>query len=1253
MRKSCNACFMLVANVSAAILLSTLCLSSFADAQTNPCTTGTWASTAYTPTTAEDLTTKVYGGMVAGNVAGTYGGSGTTELNISVENGYSSSYSGTSETPIAVSVNATNARLFGAVFRDETIYLKGTTDTPITFQYNNLSNNKVSGANACGLAGLVYAGKSLQIDNAVFSNNTATANSTYIMGSVVSSYINRNSYLNNVTVSNNTASGSQVGGIVSAMSGEDKLSEGRYFSVMGTTAFTGNSSTGTLLTTVKDGQNMRAIEGGAFHCEPILFLGGKSGQANAGGATITFSNNTGTATATEAGVSGGAVFANRSTYVETDDNTITFTGNTATGNTEAYGGGLYAGRCSVSTATSYEIKLAGSNNTLMFDSNKAVANSGKAYGGAIAALKTTSSATSTTIPVNISLEASNTYTFTNNSVLGTTEALGGAIYAGNDLSIAGKSSFTGNTVTATGTAATTYAQGGAIYAIGNLTIAGTSSDKIVFSGNAVSGGRTSNYIGGSWGGAIYVENKNIGSATEKVTVNIDNATFTDNTTTKYAGAVGTYGVNGVTISNSAFSGNTSGYQGGAVQLWQTNGDISISNTSFTNNSTGKQGAGGALMIGAYRPGTYPEHAVPITISLSDVTFNNNEGSRGAGVYINNGTTNVDGKYTTLNLSGTNVFDGNKSTATFEDDKFGAGGGAIMANSNGTMTGSNTFTNNKAQESSGGAFSVTGAWTIGGNTLFENNTALNSGGAVFHATSSDADASSGAVSFTGSTAFKNNTATNGSGGAIADKTGLALSFQGTSEFTGNTAKVNGGAIYAAGNVTFSGDNSTATFSGNTANGVANDIYTTADVLISDKGTYNFGGGITANALSINEADVNFNAGSITAITGALTLNNATVGLNLTGSSTFSVGSLTATGKNTLNLYSTLTATGTQETAITSTGTVSLSNIDTNVYLAGSGTDGLIATASVSESGNNVIITATDVGEGFYSNGETATSLGEAITVPQGTDSTVSADIVVTKDNMSAGSSTVNLGTTNNVAIKANSAEQKVITSPTDASAVFTAADNSTTTLSLSNVQITGKTIDSNGVVYLTGTNASLIHSEGLGDVIIKASEVKFDNFDVTLGSTIEAATTNITNDSNVTIGASDTSATTVTTTGNLSVSKSTIKFDILGESSYDKLVVGGDVDFIDTLLQFTTHDYQISEGDTFDILSATGAITGLDQLSGSGAWAYNWVFSVSTKDGKNVLSATAAVPEPATWLLLICGLTRIYFIARKKKNFLFR
>ncbi len=234
------------------------------------------------------------------------------------------------------------------------------------------------------------------------------------------------------------------------------------------------------------------------------------------------------------------------------------------------------------------------------------------------------------------------------------------------------------------------------------------------------------------------------------------------------------------ISGTEFIQNTVTGDGGAIYANFSSQEITMDDVSFSGNTA--MSTGGAI---------YAKSGV---VKFSNMTFTGNEAKSGGALWYGNNGNGI------LTMSGENTFADNKAT--------GSGGaiyyckGRINANPETpnqiTIGGATTFTGNSA--GSGGAIYVDGGskqlntLIVKGDTLFEYNTA-SKGGAVY--------IGGGTTLFTDTT-FANNgievadgteTVTTGDGGAVYINGGLENTFTNVT-FDSNAVKTNGGALYIA-------------------------------------------------------------------------------------------------------------------------------------------------------------------------------------------------------------------------------------------------------------------------------------------------------------------------------------------------------------------------------------------------------------------------------------------------------------------------
>ena len=355
--------------------------------------------------------------------------------------------------------------------------------------------------------------------------------------------------------------------------------------------------------------------------------------------SVTFSGNTASSSSS---AYGGAIDGNDGSTITLNDNgSVTFSGNTATADS-SYSAGAYGGAIYGDTIT-----LSG-NGSVTFSGNTADSFYSSAYGGAIYGYGT------------ITLSGNGSVTFSGNTTDSShSYACGGAIYGDTiTLSENGSVEFSGNTSDSFHSSA----RGGAIY--------GDIYDTIMLSGNGsvtFSGNTADSYANYAYGGAIYGSSDSTIMLSGNVSVE-----FSGNTASSYGGY--------------AYGGAIYGYSNSTIEL-SGNGSV-----EFSGNRT--DDGGGAI------------YGDTITLSGNDsVTFSGNTAHSGGAIY--------GGYNSTIELSGNGSveFSGNTASSGGAID-----GGTIRLSGNGSVT----FSGNTA--SSGGAIYGDGNLSIRNNdsVLFEKN-----------------------------------------------------------------------------------------------------------------------------------------------------------------------------------------------------------------------------------------------------------------------------------------------------------------------------------------------------------------------------------------------------------------------------------------------------------------------------------------------------------------------------------------------------
>ena len=181
------------------------------------------------------------------------------------------------------------------------------------------------------------------------------------------------------------------------------------------------------------------------------------------------------------------------------------------------------------------------------------------------------------------------------------------------------------------------ADGPAIYLTGNSTL------------NIEDGVIIQNNKGNSMGGVIEDNSSD-------TTININGGTFTNNSSVKLGGVVGSFGK--LTINGGTFTNNQAGSQGGAIY---SNGELTINDGTFSGNSvTGNNGTGGVLATGTkaklnvnggtfmsnsakFGSAIYTSKTKNVAINknkLKNLIFNENASAFGT-IYFNGGSANVE------------------------------------------------------------------------------------------------------------------------------------------------------------------------------------------------------------------------------------------------------------------------------------------------------------------------------------------------------------------------------------------------------------------------------------------------------------------------------------------------------------------------------------------------------------------------------------------------------------------------------------
>lgn len=253
-------------------------------------------------------------------------------------------------------------------------------------------------------------------------------------------------------------------------------------------------------------------------------------------------------------------------------------------------------------------------------------------------------------------------------------------------------------------------------------------------------------------GAIIKDNRSdqqggaIGANDDTTTININGGTFINNFSSKYGGAIATWGVLNIkggtfeknkspyggaiaafkkatpTISNATFKGNTADKEGGAIISWS---ELTASKTTFENNEAKWGGAIRSIK----------------NLTLDEIFFNkNNAKVAGGAIHLQGG---ADIKKSTF-IENTASSDGGAvysvdadidiDNCTFEKNDSKARGGALLlgVQNNPTVNytiKNSTIKNNKSKNIGGGITAILGTLTIENSNIEANNSDLLGGGIV--------------------------------------------------------------------------------------------------------------------------------------------------------------------------------------------------------------------------------------------------------------------------------------------------------------------------------------------------------------------------------------------------------------------------------------------------------------------------------------------------------------------------------------------